>query len=72
VYPSPGHSFFFILQPGHAGAGIDFRKRLPDFLEVLIVSIALIRRTAFKHSIVFAGMFALAASGNQYLLVVAA
>ena len=49
--PSPGHSFFFVQQPGHAGAGSDFRKRpfasfqvSPNVSDLVSVS---------KHSIVF-------------------
>src|SRR5438132_1619831 len=60
MYPSPGHSFLIILQPGHAGFGIDFRKRrLCDF-SIAIVSMEFIWWAPFKERIGSAGTFALA------------
>src|SRR6266851_5680207 len=58
MYPSPGQSFLIILQPGHAGFGIDFRRRrLCDF-SIAIVSMEFIWWAPFKERIGSAGTFA--------------
>ena len=65
MYPSPGQSFLIILQPGHAGFGIDFRRRrLCDF-PIAIVSIEFIWWAPFKDRIGSAGTFALAMRGSE-------
>src|SRR6266568_6183479 len=65
MYPSPGQSFLIILQPGHAGFGIDFRRRrLCDF-SIAIVSMEFIWWAPFKDRIGSAGTFALAMRGSE-------
>src|SRR6266404_7661585 len=65
MYPSPGQSFLIILQPGHAGFGIDFRRRrLCDF-SIAIVSMEFIWWAPFKDRIGSAGTFALVMRGSE-------